>query len=133
MPLVKLVIVDRFGETVLGKTYMCNDLEAASKKFEAKYPQCWVTIWAVDTKGQPITANGDFYSLCPLDMWKDEEKMANDLMTFDDYKAYWYPERKKVQDALNSELSKAELEMLAELEAADDQYNPFSDVYDEED
>lgn len=132
MPLAKLIIVDRFGATVLSKTYMCNDIEAASKKFEAKYPQCWVTIVQVDTKGNTIV-DGDFYSLCPLDMWKDEEKVNIGQMTFDEYRAYWYPERQKVQDALNQELSKAELEMLAELEASDDQYNPFSDVYDEED
>ena len=132
MPLVKLVIVDRFYATVLSKTYMCNDMEAASKKFEAKYPQCWVSLSEVDTKGNEIFG-ADCYHLCPLDMWKDEEKVANDQMTFEEYRAYWYPERKKVQDALNQELSKAELEMLAEIEYADDQYNPFSDVYDEED
>jgi hypothetical protein len=132
MPLAKLIIVDRFGATVLSKTYMCNDIEAASKKFEAKYPQCWVTIAQVDTKGNTIV-DGDFYSLCPLDMWKDEEKVNIGQMTFDEYRVYWYPERQKVQDALNQELSKAELEILAELEASDDQYNPFSDVYDEED
>jgi hypothetical protein len=130
MPLAKLIIVDRFGNTALSKTYMCNDIAVASKKFEAKYPQCWVAITQVDTKGKAVI-NGDFYSLCPLDMWKDEEKVNIGQMTFDEYRAYWYPERPMVA-ALNQELSKAELEMLAELEASDDQYNPFADVYDEE-
>jgi len=131
MPLAKLAIVDRFGSIVLSKTYMCNDIQAASKKFEVKYPQCWVTIAQVDTKGNQLI-NGDFYALCPLDMWKDEDKVNIGQMTFDEYRAYWYPEGQKVKDALNVELSKAELEMLAELEASDDQYNPFADVYDEE-
>jgi hypothetical protein len=131
MPLTKLTVTDRFGSLVLGKTYMCNSIESAATKFQAKYPQYWVSLTEVDTKGDSMGTN--FYHMCPLDMLKDEIKLANELITFEQYREYWYPDKKQVQAALDQELSRAEQEMLAELEAADDQYNPFSDVYDEED
>jgi hypothetical protein len=131
MPLVNLTIRDRFGSLVLGKTYMCNSIESAATKFQAKYPQCWVNLNKVNTKGEPIYTN--FYHMCPLDMLKDEIKLNNDQITLEEYREYWYPDKKQVKAALDQALSLAEQEMLAEQESIDDQYNPFSDVYDEED
>lgn len=131
MPLVKLSIKDRFGSLTLGKTYICNDIKSAANKFEVKYPQHWVSLTEVDTKGESIGTN--FYHMCPLDMRKDEDKLANELITFEEYRDYWYPNSRQVQSELDQELSRAEQEMLAEQESIDDQYNPFSDVYEEED
>jgi hypothetical protein len=131
MPLVKLSIKDRFGSLVLGKTYMCNDIESAANKFKVKYPQYWVSLNEVDTKGESIGTT--FFHMCPLDMRIDEVKLNNELITFEEYREYWYPDKKQVKAALDKELSKAEQEMLAEQESIDDQYNPFSDIYEEED
>jgi hypothetical protein len=110
---------------------MCNSIESAANKFKVKYPQYWVSLTEVDTKGDSMGTN--FYHMCPLDMLKDEIKLNNDQITFEEYREYWYPDKKQVKAALDQALSRAEQEMLAEQESIDDQYNPFSDVYDEED
>jgi len=93
MPLVKLLIQDRFSVSVLEKTYTCPDISIALDKFRTKYPDCWVSLVAVeDNKLHNAIDGRDFAFFCPLNMTKDEILVMNDEMDLKAYQMKWYPD-----------------------------------------
>jgi hypothetical protein len=125
MPLVNLTIRDRFSAPVLEKTYTCPDIAVATEKFRAKYPDCWVSLVEADKFYQ------DFAFYTPLNMLKDEILVMNDDMDLKDYQMKWYPKSTDNESALHEELSRAEQELLAEMETEDqDKYDTVDQEYD---
>ena len=112
MQLVKLSIKDRFDAIVLERTYVCPDISAAARKFSAKYPDCWVSLVAVeDNEPHNALYGGDFAYWTPLNMTKDEILVMNDEMEIKDYQLKWYPGTN-----LNQEYSELEAEDTEEFE-----------------
>jgi len=109
MPFAHLVVVDRFGKTVKNTVVMPANLERAAHKFSDMFPECWISLMPQDKSSDQM------FSLCPKLMKRDEDRIANDEMTFDDYHEYWYPvPSSKIQAALHQELKAAEAEFQEE-------------------
>ena len=107
--LAHLIIVDRFGKTVKNTVVDPANLERAAHKFSELFPECWISLMPQDK------SSNEMYSLCPKLMKRDEDRIANDDMTFDDYHEYWYPVKSsKIQEALHQELKAAEAEFTTE-------------------
>jgi hypothetical protein len=132
MPLVKLSIKDRFSESVLEKIYTCPDVSVAADKFSAKYPDCWISLVEVEDNAIHATVCGGDFAYCPpLNMTKDEILVENDEMDLKDYQMKWYPKSTDNESALHEELSRAEQELLAEMETEDqDKYDTVDQEYD---
>jgi hypothetical protein len=132
MPLVKLSIKDRFSESVLEKIYTCPDISIALDKFRTKYPDFWVSLVAVeDNQLHNAIYGGDFAFCGPLNMTKDEILVMNDEMDLKAYQMKWYPKSTDNESALHEELSRAEQELLAEMETEDqDKYDTVDQEYD---
>ena len=110
--IAQVVIVDRFGKKVVNKMISPVDLGRAASKYSDMHPECWVTVTSKETE--------DTYALMPKNMKRDEDRIDSGDMTFDDYHEYWYPVKSnKIHNALMSELTKAEEELLSEMEDTD--------------
>jgi len=95
-----VVIVDRFGNTVKNSMDLKpSDPLKAADKFSAANPECWVTL-------KQYTDGDDFYSLMPLNMKRDEDRIDSGDMSFDEFHEYWYPVKSdRVRKALVKELN----------------------------
>ena len=101
-----LVIIDRFGKKVLTTIVNPSNMHRAAYKFSDMYPECWISLTPSDKHSD------EMYSLCPKLMKRDEDRMANDDMSFEEYHEYWYPvSSNKIQEALYQELKRAEAEL----------------------